>query len=152
MLPQNQGFAFLSRVLVAVTCSLMIVAFSGCGNKEPFDLVKVRGKVTYEDGSTIPAGRIIVRFISQTKSRDPKIVPRPGQTQVDAKTGAFEYVTTHEFGDGIVVGEHKVILAPASSAIPEEYTKVETTPLTVNSKDSPFDLKIKKPGGKKQGA
>jgi hypothetical protein len=133
------------RVFGAITLLTVLIAISGCGNGEPFDLVKVQGKVSYEDGSLIPAGRMVVRFISQTRSRDPKIVARPGEAEVDRATGSFEYVTTHNFGDGIVVGEHKVIIVPAGPAVPAEYSTVETTPLKVNSKDSPFDIRIKKP-------
>jgi len=68
---------------------------------------------------------------------------------VDVKTGEFTFVTSHNAGDGIAVGDHKVLIMPPGPAVPLEYTNVETTPLTANSKDSPFDLRIKKPAGRK---
>jgi len=147
MFPTNRGFVFFSRVAVAVAFSASILAISGCGH-EPFGYVKVQGKIHYEDGTLIPASRIVVRFISQAPTPDRKITARPGDAEVNVKTGAFTNVTSHAFGDGIVPGEHKVVIVGAGDTVPEEYTKVETTPLTVNSKDSPFDLKIAKPTGK----
>ncbi len=142
----NRGFAFLSRVFFAATFSTMIIAIGGC-NREPFDHVKVRGKVSYEDGSLIPAKRLTVKFIPQTPSNSTAMTPRPGDAIVDAKTGMFDRVTSHTPGDGIVVGDHKVLIVGGGSLVPEEYTRPETTPLKVNSKDSPFDFKIKKPSG-----
>jgi hypothetical protein len=36
---------------------------AGCGTSEmPFDIVPVHGKVTYDDGSLIPADSILVAF------------------------------------------------------------------------------------------
>jgi hypothetical protein len=144
--PMNRGFALFARVLFAATFSTMVLAISGCGHREPFDYVKVQGKVSYEDGSLIPGKRIIVRFISQTPPQDRKFTPRPGDGEVDLKTGMFSCVTSsNTFGNGIVPGEHKVIIVGGGRAVPIEYTKIETTPLTVNASNSPFDLKITKP-------
>ena len=36
---------------------------AGCGNEEPFDYVKVSGRVTYEDGSLIPAEHLMLEFV-----------------------------------------------------------------------------------------
>ena len=109
MLPTNRGFVFLSRAAVAVAFSASILAISGCG-REPFGYVKVQGKVSYEDGTLIPASRIVVRFISQAPTPDRKITARPGDAEVHVKTGVFTSVTSHAFGDGIVPGEHKVVI------------------------------------------
>jgi hypothetical protein len=122
----------------------MIIAIGGC-NREPFEYVKVHGKISYEDGSLIPAKRLIVRFIPQTPSQSAARTPRPGDAIVDAKTGMFDRVTSHTPGDGIVVGDHKVVIRGGGSLVPEEYTRSETTPLKANSSDSPFEFKIKKP-------
>jgi len=126
---------------------MVMLVIGGCGHREPFEYVKVSGKVRYEDGSLIPAGRLVVRFISQTQTGDRKIIARPGDGEVNVKTGEFRSVTSHNAGDGIVAGEHKVLIMAGGSAVPDEYTKPETTPLTANSSDSPFDFKIKKPEG-----
>jgi hypothetical protein len=140
----NRGFAFASRVSWAVTLATAAVVLGGC-NHEPFEYVKVKGKVTYEDGTLIPAKRLVVKFISQTPSQSPALTPRPGDAYPDPKTGIFESVTSHNPGDGIVAGEHKVLIFGGGSGVPEDYTRVETTPLKVNASDSPFELKIKKP-------
>ena len=142
----NRGFVFFSRVFFAFTFATTILAISGC-NREPFDYVKVQGKVSYEDGSLIPAQGLTVRFIPLTPPHDRAITPRPGNAKVDANTGMFDRVTSHTFGDGIVVGDHKVTIVGGGSLVPDEYTRAETTPLRANSKDSPFDFKIKKPSG-----
>ena len=144
ILPMNRASVLVFKGLFAVACSSIILAMSGCGG-EPFNYVKVQGKVTYEDGSLIPADRIVVRFVSMTPSRDRKITPLPGNGEVDVKTGVFSSVTSHKARDGIVRGDHKVVILAAGPLVPVEYTKVETTPLQVNAKDSPFDFKIKKP-------
>ncbi len=122
----------------------MVFAISGC-HHEPYEYVKVKGKVSYEDGSVIPAKQLTVRFISQTPSQSTAETPRPGNAVVDVRTGMFDKVTSHTPGDGIVPGEHKVIIVQGGSLVPEEYCKVDTTPLKVNANDSPFDIKIKKP-------
>ncbi len=142
----NRNFALFSRGIFAAAISTMFFSLSGCGHHEPFGYVKVQGKVSYEDGSLIPARRLVVRFISQAPSPDVKIVPRPGDGEVNVKTGTFAKVTSHTPGDGIVPGEHKVIIVgEVRGLVPTEYTDVATTPLTVNSNDSPFDIKVKKP-------
>ena len=62
---------------------------AGCGSREPFELVKVSGRITYEDGTLIPAEGNSVRlfFYPQTPPRDPKTYPRPGTADVNLGTG-----------------------------------------------------------------
>jgi hypothetical protein len=141
----NRSLAFFLRVFFAVAFSTLLSAISGCGgNREPFEYVKVEGKVSYEDGSRIPAG-LVVKFIPQWPPREGTMTPRPGEAHVDAKTGMFSHVTSHTAGDGIVAGKHKVLILQGGPLVPKEYTRPETTPLTVNASDSPFDLKVRKP-------
>jgi hypothetical protein len=128
----------------------MLVAGAGC-NKQPYGCVPVSGKVTYEDGSLIPAEQIRVKFLSQAPALDPKVHPREGVAKVDVKTGAFDSVTTYAAKDGIVPGEHKVLIEcfsegqMRSDLVPREYADLRKTPLTVDSSKSPFELKVPKP-------
>jgi len=146
MISGSRGLGFFFRYSFLATCATLILVIGGCGSGEPFDYVKVHGTVRYDDGSLIPAGRLVVRFISQTKTGNPKIPAPQGNAEVNVKTGEFASVTSHKFGDGIVPGDHKVIIFPPQpDVVPEEYSKVETTPLMVSAQDSPFDIKIKKP-------
>jgi len=145
----NRSTIIFSRIPFFAALSLLVLAIGGCGHHEPYDYIKVNGKVMYEDGSPIKVDRFYVKFISQEPATDSKNVARPGDGVVNGKTGEFPSVTSSPtmHGSGIVPGEHKVLILNAGSAVPVEYTRVETTPLTVNAKDSPFTLKIKKPAG-----
>jgi hypothetical protein len=127
---------------------------TGCGAREPFDYVKVSGTVTYEDGSLIPGERVVVMFLPQMKALNPTTYPRPGIAEVDVRTGRFECVTSHKYCDGVVPGEHKILVEAMTSvhkpllgppAVPAEYRAADRTPLLVDSRDSPFHLLIRKP-------
>jgi hypothetical protein len=140
------------RVLPAVAIGLLaaVVAVAGC-SKEPFPFAQVSGRVTYEDGSVIPAPVVRVIFISLAPPVDNKTFPRPGMAEVDPATGKFQTVTSYTYGDGIVRGEHKVLVEALSASdvrlplVPREYSNVAKTPLRVNTKDSPFEIKVPKP-------
>jgi len=132
-------------VLVAV-----FAALTGCGQGDPFDYVKVSGKVTYEDGSPIPGDRLEVEFVPLAEPVDPQTHPRPGFATMN-EDGTFDSVTSYKHGDGLVPGRHKVAVRSFSEdlnptgAVPEEYTNPETSPLEVDTADAPFHLKIPKP-------
>ncbi len=142
-------------VLPTATIGLLavVVLVAGC-SKEPFPYVKVSGRVNYEDGTVIPAPRVKVTFVSQAPPLDGKTVPRPGVAEIEQATGTFQTVTSHTYGDGIVRGEHKVLVEALSSTnvrlplVPPEYANVAKTPLHVNTKDSPFEIKVPKPKAK----
>ena len=131
--------------------SAVLAALGGCGKTGPYSCIKVSGKVTYEDGSPIPADEIEITFISQTPPIDLKTPPKPGHATADGKTGKFEYATTFFTKDGIIVGEHKVIFRCLKGKrllplLPSEYSKADTTPVKVQSSGSPFEFKLPKPG------
>ena len=134
----------------AIGLLALVVAVAGCSG-EPYAYTQVSGRVTYEDGSVIPAPRVKVTFISQAPPVDNKTVPRPGVTDVDPATGKFQTVTSHAYGDGVVPGEHKVLVEALSTKnerlplVPPEYANVDKTPLRVNTKDVPFEIKVPKP-------
>jgi hypothetical protein len=117
---------------------------------------QVSGTVRYEDGSLIPSKSIIVRFEPLASPLDEKTHAKAGNAQVDPADGSFESVTTYKYGDGIVRGRHKVLFSERAAApgaaqaatkklVPEEYRDSATTPLEIDSGDSPFEFKISKP-------
>jgi hypothetical protein len=133
---------------LAVLCLLTL---SGCWSSEPFDYVKVHGKVTYDDGSLIPADPLVLTFYPQDNTPKGKNYPRPGMATVDKASGKFDSVSSHRVGDGLVRGKHKVTIGTVgpvrlpSSVLPPEYSDMNGTPLVVDTSDSPFDLKVRKP-------
>ncbi|MGO9107741.1 MAG: hypothetical protein ACLP9L_00780 [Thermoguttaceae bacterium] len=134
------GLIFLLILATAVGCT-----------RQPYACVPVSGKVTYEDGSLIPADRIRVMFVPQAPPIDPKVHPKDGAALVDVKTGAFASAMTYSANDGIIAGEHKVVIHCFSGGqrrmdlVAGEYGDPKRTPLTVNTSQSPFDLKVRKP-------
>src|SRR5262249_33438597 len=89
---------------------LALIAVGGCGKHSPYACVPVSGKVTFSDGSLIPADEIHIVFVSQTPPSDPKISPKNGIAEAAGTTGAFDFATTYGNKDGIIVGTHKVVL------------------------------------------
>jgi hypothetical protein len=134
---------------LGATCCLLLL--TGCGSGDPFAYVQVSGKVTYEDGSPIPADQLVLTFIPQGGSLDAKTHPRPGVATVDRATGEFRDVTSHKVNDGLVRGKHKVTLSGANhsqlkaTVVPPEYADPDKTPLMVDTADQPFVLKVRKP-------
>jgi len=129
----------------------VLAALAGCGPNDPFDYVKVSGKVTYEDGSPIPGDRLEVEFQPLAEPVDPKTHPRPGFATMN-DDGTFDSVTSgRKPGDGLVRGRHKVAVRSfgedlnPTGAVPEEYTNPDTSPLEVDTADAPFHLKVPKP-------
>lgn len=137
--------------LATLLIGLLFVAVSGCG-KEPFATIPVSGKVTYEDGSLIPAKQIRLEFIPQAEPVNAKLHPRPGTTYVNVADGTFAEVTSHKFADGLVVGKHKVVVVSLddkesqTDVVPKLYQRSETTPLEieVGPETKTLELKVKK--------
>lgn len=135
--------------VLGVTC--LAVAVGGCGSGDPFSYKKVSGKVTYEDGSAIPSDSVIVTFAPQAEPIGDEFHPRSGMAYVDGD-GAFDAVTSYKYGDGIVRGEHKVLVSirggptrpgkKTEPLIPPRYSRLATTPLLVHTDDSPFHIVI----------
>jgi hypothetical protein len=144
-----------TRILpaAAMVLSAVVLAVAGCSG-EPYAYTQVSGRVTYEDGSVIQAPRVKVTFVPQVPPVDGKTMPRPGVAEVDPATGKFETVTSHIYGDGIVCGEHKVKVEALSAdnvrlpLVPPDYADVDKTPLHVNTKDSPFEIRVPKPNAR----
>lgn len=131
--------------------SFLILLLSGCGG-EPFSMVKASGKITYEDGTLLPAKDNFVRltFFPQTPPLDEKTHPRPGSADVHLEDGTFDFVTSHKYRDGLTVGKHKVVISTTymhevPKGVPPEYNDPNKTPLEVDTAQQPFMLKVRKP-------
>jgi len=149
------------RFLVVACVSPFIASLAGCGSGEPFSYVPVKGTVTYEDGTVIPAPRLKLTFVAidPPTAGDEKIFAPKGKADVnngDGKNtdGHFDDVTSHKFGDGLLPGKHKVLIVPIDASerrldgvVPPEYGEVDKTPIVVNTAEQPFVIKIKKPAG-----
>ncbi len=131
--------------------ALWLLLLAGCRhNGDPFSYVKVSGKVTYEDGSLIPANYMEVIFISEGEAVG-LMHPKDGSGLVDTKTGEFKSVTTHTPFDGVVRGKLKVTIVGNNhkplpeTIVPREYYYAKETPLEVDTDELPFILKVAKP-------
>jgi len=142
----------------AVGCGVVgcMLLLEGCGG-QPYGVVPIRGKVTYEDGSLIPAHSLLLEFNSQEKPKDPKTFPRPGRAEVNVADGTFSNVSTYDYNDGAIRGQHKVVVkafdqngSPVYHLFPKEYSDVTTTPLTIEvGSQREFHIKVPKPGAKR---
>ena len=136
------------RLISTGACLLLLC---GCGARNPFSYVKVSGRVTYEDGSPIPAERIVLTFLPQGGDSNQKAHPRPGQAQVNVADGSFSVVTSESYDDGVVAGKQKVLVLTLdrrkvpTRLVPSEYRDPEHTPLEVDTARLPFLLKVHKP-------
>jgi hypothetical protein len=140
-------------IMLATRLVVFLILFcaAGCGSGSPFKYVKVHGKVAYEDGSPIPMGGLRLRFVALDVPKVEHAFPRPAFASIDDK-GEFDSVTSYKPGDGLIPGKHKAAIelsgAPgANIPVPKEYQSISTTPLVLDTADSPFDIKVPKPKG-----
>jgi hypothetical protein len=132
--------------------ALALIGVIGCGSGGPFKYTKVRGRVTYEDGSPIPTKGLRLRFAALEAPKVEKAFPRPAFAEVD-QNGEFESVTSYKPGDGLIPGKHKVAIEAgggpdANLPVPKEYSSISTTPLIIDTAQLPLEIKIPKPKGK----
>ena len=81
---------------------LVLCSVTGCGRDNPFDLVKVSGTLTYDDGTLIPANMIILKFEPLAAPLDTKTHPPSGMSYVNVSDGTFDVVTSYKYADGLV--------------------------------------------------
>ncbi len=129
--------------------ALLLILCMGCGSSGPFAYLPVEGVVTYEDGTPIPVGGIELKFIAQNVSAPVGAKPRPAIAHLDSQ-GKFALVTSHKYGDGLIPGKHKVAITKAfdkdkKPLVPEEYLRVRTTPLIIDTSNLPIEIKVPKP-------
>jgi hypothetical protein len=119
----------------------------GCsGSSSPFDYVPVEGKVVFEDGSPLTTGKVVFRPLAPPQGT---AYPRAGGTDLNSD-GTFDIVTTQKYGDGLVAGKHKVAFmyatdADGNSLVAKEYLDMATTPVEVDTADSPLVITVAKP-------
>ena len=143
----RRGVTWVGLVLVGV----LLAGATGCGGV-PYKTVPVSGKITYDDGSPIKAAHIELIFWPQVQAIDAKTKPRQGAAEVDPADGSFSVVSTWQYGDGAIVGKHKVCVFAKDEkgnflrAVPQIYRDPKTTPLEVEvSKGmAPLELPVKK--------
>jgi hypothetical protein len=133
------------RPLLIITGLLCL----GCGPSSPFDYVKVSGTILYDDGTPIPASAIRLQFTAQDAPAIEGAHPRPAVANVNEK-GEFECATSYKYGDGLIPGKHKVAVQQATGQggqllVRKEYTSIATTPLVIDTKDAPLEIKVPKP-------
>lgn len=142
-------FEFGPKLGTGLCISLTLMAgmvLSGCGSSTPFPLVTVTGKVVYEDGAPVPAGKV---FFSPLTLPEDGIHPKTGVADINSD-GSFDTETTYKYGDGIVKGKHKVAImqamdAQGNSLVPPGVENFSTTPLEVDTADSPLVITVAKP-------
>lgn len=123
---------------------------SGCAESHPYAIVPITGFVKYADGSLISAERIALTFTSDQPPLDSKTHPRPGIGDVNIEDGSV-IVSTYEFDDGLIRGKHKVTVMSVDARglptkdVPSRYHKSDTSGLTVDTENLPFELLIEKP-------
>jgi hypothetical protein len=130
---------------------LVLCGIVGCGRDNPFDQVKVSGTLTYDDGTLIPASMIILKFEPLAAPLDTKTHPPSGMSYVNVSNGTFDVVTSHKYADGLVRGKHRVLVSATTDSVdstklvPDEYLDSGRTPLVVDTAESPFRLRVRKP-------
>jgi hypothetical protein len=129
--------------LVIVGCTL------GCRSGSPYDYVKVRGKVVYEDGTPIPVKGLRLRFSALDAPSVDNAVPRPAFARIN-DNGEFDSVTSYKPGDGLIPGKHKVAIETGGGMggnvpVPANFQSISTTPLVIDTDDSPLEVKVPKP-------
>ena len=134
--------------IAAACCGMLLLA--GC-EQPPYKTVPVSGKVTYDDGTPIPAQRVRVQFVPLVAPVNAKQYPHPGNAEL-SPDGTFANVTTWKYADGVIPGPQKVIIQPLdnkehlTAAVDPDYT-TNKSPLTleVTAGMPPVDLKVPKP-------
>ncbi len=128
---------------------IVLTLLPGCGGSDsPFDYLPVTGKLSYEDGTPIPAGGIKLIFESQAPPVG-DAYPRPGSVNI-GRDGSFKDVTSYKYGDGLTPGKHKVTILYANDAegnllIPRDYVNGTTTPLVIDTANLPLAIKVPRP-------
>ncbi len=149
------GFMTGLRLLCSCAGISVVVCLVGCGSDTPFELAPVHGKVTYEDGSLIPADSVQVGFIPVDAATGPIAAPG-GRAMLNTADGTFAAVTSLRRDDGVVLGRHKVTVVSfkanangdprPTTVVPARYNKESSTPLEVevSSAGQTIDIKVSK--------
>jgi hypothetical protein len=100
----------LERTAAALSvAALAALAACGCRKVAQAPTIPVSGKVTYEDGSLVPANQMELKFVTtQPELYSQKDYPLAATARVDTRDGTFQEMTTWEHGDGVIAGEYDV--------------------------------------------
>lgn len=140
----------LIRRSVRVILTLAVLSTAGCGGR-----YSVTGKVTYEDGSPVPAGTVLAEA-----TVDGKLVALQGNIEPD---GSFTLGGAKP-GDGAVPGSYRAAVMPvalgdseiAAGKVPTvegKWTRFESSGLTfeVKPEKNTITLKVSKPKSTRGG-
>lgn len=128
--------------------ALMVVV--GCsGSGSPYDYTPVSGKVTYEDGTPLPLGGYVIKFVAIDPPQVEGMKPRIAQANVNDK-GEFSSATSYKPDDGLIPGKHHVSFLYADdkdgkSLVPTAYTVPAESPLIIDTANLPLEIKVPKP-------
>jgi hypothetical protein len=138
--------------IICLLTAAAILSFIFSGSKDDlYYYSRVAGSVLYEDGQAIPADTLMLTFIPLAQPKSPRIHPRPGLAAVDPNTGTFKSASSRRPGDGLVQGRHRVLVTGNNrlpltyDLVPIEYTDFKTTPLEIDTDETPLNLKIRRP-------
>ncbi len=134
---------------------MLLVAASlglGCGRSSRLPTIPVSGKVTYEDGSPVPANSIELQFLTPQKLVEQKNFPHAAVARVNTRDGTFSEMTTWQHGDGAIAGEHVVVVSRAGderdpgAVVPREYRgdRVHPNKVFVAPDENVFHITIPK--------
>lgn len=134
--------------IAALAVVSQLLAVMGCSN-EPFKMKRVSGRITYEDGTPLPTDGVLrLTFYSDQSAVDGKFHPRPGSAMPNAE-GYFTEAITRRPGDGLVTGTHQVTIGymgrDTKGIVPDEYTIKGKSPLSVDTSEQPFELRVPRP-------
>lgn len=124
--------------------AVLLAGVVGCGATNPFDMTLVKGKVTYEDGSLIPASRIMIEFTPLGEAVGDRY-PRPGRADVDVDNGAFSEASTQKFADGLICGRHKVSVVSYDLNNKMVPLEAVTPEIEITGEEMNLQIKVKKP-------
>ncbi len=136
-------------MLIRLLSAWPLIACIGCGASGPFEYVPVTGKITYEDGTPIPASGIRLQFFPKDAPPKGESYPRSGAAFPGAD-GRFAYATSYKYADGLLPGKHAVSIDYATDSkgkllVPKEYCHASTTPIVVDTAHLPMDIKVPRP-------
>jgi hypothetical protein len=143
------GTLLVFATMVQLIWSIVAVLFVGSTYGGPA-LLKVAGRVVYEDGMAIPAPSIVLSFVPLDPSGEKATNGRTGVVVVDSETGKFASVLACR-NSSTELPKYKVcVLAEPQVPLSEnllraEYAKSTTTPLEVDVTQIPLELRVARP-------
>ena len=137
------------KLLLQVVCLNALLLLTGCDDGNPFDYVPVSGRLSYEDGTPIPATGMKLQFEPIDIKSAGGMYARVATADIDAQ-GNFANATSYKYGDGLVPGRHKVAIGYATDKngkllVPKSCTTLGSTELIVDTASLPIEIKVPKP-------